>query len=95
MKSNERRSSRRSMAGDFKWVKFSDIDLHDIFFDSLKADYEEFSDWYQRKSSSGTQALVSKDEQGVTSFLYLKEESEEILLSDGNLPPTQRIKIGT
>lgn len=83
------------MAGDFKWVKFSDIDLHDVFFDSLKAEYEEFSDWYQRKSSSGAQALVSKDEQGVTSFLYLKEESEEILLSDGNLPPTQRIKIGT
>lgn len=65
------------MAGDFKWVKFSDIDLHDVFFDSLKAEYEEFSDWYQRKSSSGAQALVGKDDQGVTSFLYLKEESEK------------------
>lgn len=30
--------------------KFSEIDLNDSFFDSLKASYAEFSDWFNRKS---------------------------------------------
>ena len=29
--------------------KFSEIDLHDPFFDSLKRDYPGFDDWFGRK----------------------------------------------
>ena len=28
------------------YSKFSEIDLNDPFFDSLKDDYKEFSDWF-------------------------------------------------
>ena len=46
------------MAGKFQWGKFADINLADSFFDSLKADYPGFSDWYARKAQSGESALV-------------------------------------
>ena len=32
-----------------KQNKFCDIDLSDPFFDSLKQDYPEFSEWYTKK----------------------------------------------
>ena len=33
------------------YSKFSEIDLNDPFFDSLKDDYKEFSDWFKRKAN--------------------------------------------
>ena len=83
------------MAGKFKWTSFSDVDLNDVFFDSLKEDYPEFSEWFGRKSHQGAQALVFSDESGVGAFLYLKEENEPIELVDAKLPALPRLKIGT
>ncbi|HBW39214.1 hypothetical protein [Desulfosporosinus sp. BICA1-9] len=84
------------MAGKFEWHKFSEVDLDDGFFDSLKADYEEFPDWFKRKSDAGESALVFHDEQGVGAFIYLKRENEAIKLSDSTiLPAISRVKIGT
>lgn len=83
------------MAGIFKWMDFSDLDINDPFFDSLKADYEEFPTWFAKKSSSGAQALVSIDDVGVSSFLYLKEENEDVELQEAVLHAEPRIKIGT
>lgn len=31
--------------------KFKDVDINDSFFDSLKASYDEFSDWFARKAN--------------------------------------------
>ncbi|MFZ5643207.1 MAG: hypothetical protein ACOY46_06430 [Bacillota bacterium] len=50
------------MAGKFEWHKFSEVNLDDPFFDSLKADYEEFPVWYKKKSDAGEYALVFHDE---------------------------------
>lgn len=36
---------------NLKFEYFSNISLNDPFFDSLKEDYEEFSDWFRRKSN--------------------------------------------
>ena len=36
--------------------KFSDIQLSDPFFDSLKNDYPGFSDWYAKKAARDTEA---------------------------------------
>ena len=84
------------MAGKFQWRKFSDVDLDDPFFDSLKNDYEEFLTWFARKSTEGANTLVFNDDQGIGSFVYLKdEENEAIELTDGMLPAIPRIKIGT
>ncbi|SFR11671.1 hypothetical protein [Desulfoscipio geothermicus] len=83
------------MAGKFQWSKFSKVDLDDPFFDSLKEDYEEFPIWFAKKSANNESALVFHDEQGIGSFLYLKEENEPIELTHGVLPAVPRLKIGT
>lgn len=89
------------MAGKFLLKKFSDIDLYDPFFDSLKADYPGtehstgFIDWFNKKSNAGSTALVFEDELGVCAFIALKEENETISLQSGGLPSKQRIKIST
>lgn len=84
------------MAGKFEWHKFSEVDLDDCFFDSLKKDYKEFPDWFKKKSAAGENALVFHDELGVGAFVYLKQENEAIKLSDSTLlPAIPRIKIGT
>lgn len=86
---------RYIMAGKFVWRKFKEVDLNDAFFTSLKIDYEEFPVWFKKKSDAGECALVFNDEQGIGSFVYLKEENEPIVLLDKTLPAIPRIKIGT
>lgn len=90
------------MAGKFLFKKFSEIDLSDTFFDSLKADYPGnanstgFFDWFNKKSDAGSTALVFDDDEGLGAFVYLKDENETIELDGGRiLPAMPRIKIGT
>ncbi len=85
------------MAGKFSWREFREIDVNDAFFDSLKNDYVEFAQWFQKKSDFGEKALVFEDDNGIGAFVYLKrEEAESILLKGGqSLPAINRIKIGT
>lgn len=83
------------MAGKFQFRKFADIDLGDSFFDSLKADYPEFSVWYGKKAEERATALVFSDDDGLGSFVYLKEENESIELVERILPAVSRLKIGT
>lgn len=83
------------MAGKFEWHKFSEVDIEDPFFDSLKTDYIEFPKWFKKKSDTNEQALVFNDDQGVGAFIYLKNENEEIELLNITLPAVPRLKIGT
>ena len=83
------------MVGKFKWTKFADCDLEDVFFKTLKSDYPEFPEWFNKKSLSGESAFIFRDEQGLGAFMYLKLENETISLSSGNLPAIPRVKIGT
>lgn len=89
------------MAGKFFLKKFADIDIDDVFFDSLKADYPGtanstgFIVWFKKKSDEGATALVFEDEKGVGAFVALKVEEEEIELQDEILPIKKRIKIST
>lgn len=83
------------MAGKFEWHKFSEVNLEDPFFDSLKIDYVEFPEWFKKKSEAGEYTLVFHDTQGVGAFVYLKKENEEIKLINKTLPAIPRIKIGT
>lgn len=74
--------------------KFKDISLNDPFFDSLKADYREFSAWFLKKGDH--EALTFRSESGrIEGFLYLKEESGPVPDTAPPLPPAHRIKIGT
>ena len=38
------------MPGKFQWKKFSEVDLSDSFFDTLKEDYPEFVEWFEPMS---------------------------------------------
>ncbi|OEE79209.1 hypothetical protein [Vibrio genomosp. F6] len=74
--------------------KFSDINLSDPFFDSLKADYVEFSDWFSRKSDNN--ALVLYSPQGsIEGFLYCKFEDGPGDDTVPLLPNAQHMKVGT
>lgn len=88
------------MAGKFSYKKFSDLNVDDPFFDSLKADYPGsvhstgFVDWFSKKSQNDTnRALVFNDEIGLGAFVYLKEENESVKLLEGELPARPRKKL--
>lgn len=74
--------------------QFKNIDLNDVFFDSLKADYTEFSVWFAKKSEDSAYVFYSNNST-VDGFLYLKVEDEAILDVFPPLPKVKRIKVGT
>ncbi|WP_300827114.1 hypothetical protein [Helicobacter sp. UBA3407] len=76
---------------------FSDIDLKDSFFDTLRQDYHGFDEWYNKKASQGEKAYTLYEDSKLVCFLYLKEESP---IDNTNIvPPLDTtkswIKIGT
>lgn len=78
----------------FELIPFSDCDLDDVFFDSLKEDYPGFDKWFVKKCNDLAKAYVWKNEDGlIHGFLYVKEEPEEEAI--GELPSEPRVKIGT
>ncbi|WP_455150395.1 hypothetical protein [Schaalia odontolytica] len=89
------------MPGTFHLKPFAELNLADPFFDSLKADYpgdgqiKAFSDWFEQKAKEGRTALVFQDENGIGAFISIKEESEQIVLTDKILPAQARCKITT
>lgn len=74
--------------------KFKSISLDESFFDSLKTDYAEFENWFEKK---GEQLAFTfrNDSGGLDGFLYLKEENAVVADVFPPLPLSSRIKIGT
>ena len=64
------------MPNTFQAKYFSDVNLADPFFNSLKADYPEFEVWFRGKADKGTSALAYMDGDRIGAFIYLKEETE-------------------
>lgn len=74
-------------------IRFSDCDIMDGFFDTLKEDYPDFESWFESKSRSGATAFVSKDDDGhIEAFVCVKDEECE---SVGDLVAEPRMKIST
>lgn len=64
---------------EFKYQSFSEINLHDQFFDSLKKDYQEFEQWFNKKADKFDRAYIHhNDDNMIDGFLYLKEEDESL-----------------
>ena len=83
------------MAKIMEMKLFSSIDLEDVFFDSLKEDYDGFEDWFHRKNNELAFVRYDKDNH-LQGFLYLKDESESIDESIKPLmTPKKRLKVGT
>lgn len=80
---------------NLKVTPFANIALEDPFFDSLRANYEGFDDWFRRKASAGEVALVYYDGGTLLDFLYLKDENEALPLDRTTLPAKRRLKVGT
>ena len=73
---------------------FRQLDLADPFFDSLKQDYREFSNWFATKADES--AYVSEDDYGkLNGFLYLKIEDGQVSDTVPPLPTARRLKVGT
>ena len=89
------------MADAFALKKFSDLNLNDSFFDSLKTAYPgtnstpSFTDWFLKKSKEDRTALVFQDDDGLGAFISLKQETESLPLQDSILSKKLRLKIST
>lgn len=76
--------------------RFSEINLTDPFFDTLKSDYAEFSTWFNKKSKDGSSSYVDYDNANhLQGFLYVKVENEELSDITPVLPKKKRLKVGT
>lgn len=81
---------------DIEIYKFADLNLRDSFFDSLRASYPEFDDWFNKKASAGATAYASIGDDGmIKDFLYLKIETEAVTDVQPILPAKKRLKVGT
>ncbi len=79
---------------DISRKKFKDVDLSNTFFDSLKAEYSEFKEWFHKKGDEF--AYVFESSPGIIDgFLYLKVEDGEVADVTPSLSPARRIKVGT
>ena len=76
----------------FEVKKFSDCNLEDAFFDSLKKDYPDFEYWFNKKSNEGAMSYVAVEDNATQAFLYVKDRECEAV---GDLPASPRMKIGT
>lgn len=73
--------------------KFSQVDLTDTFFDSLRESYTGFDKWFRRKADEKAYVVTSKA--GVQAFLYLKIENGAITDIDPPLNSVICLKVGT
>lgn len=76
-------------------LSFSEVNLDDPFFDSLKHSYLGFDEWFSRKALDGECAYFGFDPRNnLIAMLYLKEERG---LEEGVTPRMDfpRLKIGT
>lgn len=76
-------------------LPFSEVNLDDPFFDSLKYSYLGFDEWFSRKATGGESAYFAFDSHNnLIAMLSLKEESG---LEEGVTPRMDfpRLKIGT
>ena len=89
------RNNLRRRPMDLQVQRFSDINLNDSFFDSLRASYPEFNEWYNKKAAAGATAYCYYVDNELKDFLYLKIEEEELSDLTPALPAKKRLKVGT
>lgn len=74
--------------------KFSEINLNDPFFNTLKQDYGKFSQWFEKKSNNNALVLYNENN-SIEGFLYCKYEKGPGDDTVPLLPNTQHMKVGT
>lgn len=92
---NKIRNNQERRPMDLQVQRFSDINLNDSFFDSLRASYPEFNEWYNKKAAAGATAYCYYVDNELKDFLYLKIEEDELSDLTPALPAKKRLKVGT
>lgn len=70
--------------------------LDDPFFQSLKNDYEEFSEWYIKSiDDPNKESHYWINDDAVTAFIGLKSEDDTLTIGDVVFPKNKRLKITT
>ena len=75
-------------------TKFRELSLADPFFDSLKAGYNEFPGWFQRKADEDVYIVVD-DKGALSGMIYLKLERGLVGDVRPPLPNRTWLKVGT
>lgn len=83
------------MSEQFLYKSFNEININDTFFDSLKNDYTEFEDWFNKKRKCNENAFIQVINGSLEGFLYLKEEIGPIDDISPILNCNKALKIGT
>jgi len=83
------------VARQLQLTKFRDLSLDDPFFDSLKAGYREFPEWFSRKADEDVYAVVDDESGELSGMLYLKQEQGAISDVNPPLPERRWLKVGT
>lgn len=73
---------------------FTEVDLADPFFDSLKAEYAEFPSWFAKKATELAYVFYS-DNGTLDGFLYVKVEDDPVTDVSPPFAAARRLKIGT
>jgi L-amino acid N-acyltransferase YncA len=81
------------VARQLKLTRFRDVSLDDPFFDSLKAGYNEFPDWFASKADEPL--FIVADGKKVSGMIYLKREDGSVGDVDPALPARAWLKVGT
>jgi len=83
------------MSRQLKLTKFSDLSLADSFFDSLKAGYNGFPQWFASKANEPVYAVIDDQTDELSGMIYLKQENGPV--TDVNPPLADRfwLKVGT
>ena len=71
------------------------LNINDSFFDSLKEDYEEFEEWFNKISLEGRRCWVYLNEIGSIGALLIYKFENESIDSNPQLPAKKRLKIST
>ena len=72
-----------------------EIDVEDVFFDSLRQGYPGFNDWYRKKSEEGRQAWVILSGSVISAICIYKEESDEKVTTAGEVLRGRSLKLCT
>lgn len=75
--------------------KFGEIDLENVFFDTLREDYLGFNKWFLKKNNE--YAYIFENKEKILGFLYLKVEGDDENYYDiiPKLTAKKRLKVGT
>lgn len=82
------------MQGIIQKKQFANIDLNDVFFDTLKADYPGFEAWFERKKNEEAYVLYNENSL-LDAFLYVKTEDGPVTDVTPAIEAKKVLKIGT